>query len=200
MKDGSMVSNSPMLGRGQALIILALGLLMPSWGEGQDRWVVADMATIRLSPRVFEQLPASILGYLEARGCVVPQSLGDDKPHNVIWGSFMKPDQLDWAVLCSTGRSSRVLVFLGGSTDTVGELGLTPDRRYLQIYGPEAIGFSRRIEVADPKYIQRQKQRYPPEQRLPRLAQEGIEDHFLGKGSSVHFYVDGRWTELQGAD
>ena len=50
---------------------------------------------------------------------------------------------------CSVARTSRVLVFRGGSVTAVDELTPYPDATFLQVVGPgNAVGFSRSIAVA----------------------------------------------------
>jgi hypothetical protein len=38
------------------------------------------------------------------------------------------------------------------------------------------------------------------EPKPPPIDHEGIEDHYLGKASTIHYYYRGKWLQLQGAD
>ena len=125
------------------LIFIISVLAFSSQVNAQDKWQIADKATVRLKPAVFTQLPKSIILYLQKRGCRVPQIFGETKPHNVIRGEFAKPNQFDWAVLCSRKRISAILVFWNGSTKSVAEIARADDRGYLQtISEGGAAGFS----------------------------------------------------------
>ena len=53
---------------------------------------------------------------------------------NVIKGEFAKPGQIDWAVLCSIGRVSSILVFWSGSETNPAEIEKTKDMDRLQGY------------------------------------------------------------------
>lgn len=69
----------------------------------------------RLKPRAFPELPANLLRELNRRSCRIPQV----RPYNVrecrIRGEFAGPGQTDWAVLCSKGSVTTLLVFWNGS-------------------------------------------------------------------------------------
>src|SRR5215210_7852063 len=119
--------------------------LNPS-AAAQDKWRAADAATVRLSPTAFPRLPRRVRRSLLLRGCTIPQTFADAKPHNVISGEFAKKGQRDWAVLCSRNRVSSIMVFWGGSARAVAEIAKGEDRTFLQVVGGNGeIGFSRSI-------------------------------------------------------
>ncbi len=168
--------------------------------NAQDKWQIADEATVRLKPSAFSQLPKNIVSYLVERGCTVPQIFGETKPHNVIRGEFAKSGQFDWAVLCSRNRVSSILVFWNGSAKSVAEIAQADDRRFLQTISEGGIaGFSRAIEVVDKDYILEHYREYGG-RKLPPIKHQGINDAFVEKASSVHYFYRKRWLELQGAD
>jgi len=162
-------------------------------------WAGADEATVRLSPREFPDIPSAIAAELDRRGCLIPQTYGDRRPHNLISGRFMSSASTDWAVLCSRNRTSSLLVFQAGSPDTVIALAESPDANWLQGIGAGAIGFSRAIGVASPSYILEHYRRYGGP-TPPPLDHDGINDAFIEKASVVLYWYEGRWLELQGAD
>ncbi len=168
----------------------------------QDKWQIADERVVRLKPAVFSDLPRSIVSYLEARSCTVPQTFGESKPHNVIRGEFAKSGQFDWAVLCSRNRVSAILVFWNGSTKSVAEIAHADDRNFLQTGagddGSKAI-FSRAIDVVDKDYILEHYREYGG-RKPPPIKHQGINDAYVEKASSVHYFYRKRWLELQGAD
>lgn len=160
----------------------------------------ADDAIVRLRPAAFANLPVAVSAELERRGCLVPQSYADKTPHNVIRGRFLLPDATDLAVLCSRNGVSSILIFRNESAESVGEIGSRPDRDFLQVVGERgATGFSRRLGVADPKYITEHRAQYGGP-ALPSLDHDGINDIFVGKASTVRYWFAGRWLALQGAD
>lgn len=153
---------------------------------------------VRLSPRAFRALPRPIVRDLLARGCTVPQSFAMLKPHNVIRGRFYHRRQRDWAVLCSRAGISAILVYWGGSVVDVAEIASVPDEDYLQDIGGGHLGLSRLLERVGREYILDHDWDGQAEQ-LP-LDHEGINDYFLEKASVVHYYHEGAWLQLGGAD
>ena len=62
--------------------------------------------------------PVSVVQKLRNRGCRV----SNKKPKDIIRGEFLKPGQSDWAALCSTKKTTSLLVFPGGSTEGIAVL------------------------------------------------------------------------------
>jgi len=165
----------------------------------QDQWGEASKAITRLPPSAFPELPLPIRDVLEKRGCRVPQSAWNPKPHNVISGRFIRPNHIDWAVLCSKNGSSAVLVFVEGSPTRVQSFDPADDKRYLQELGDKRIGYSRVIALAD-------------RESIPELSDglggkgpqhpnhDGIEDMFVDKASIVLYWDTGKWSTLEGGD
>lgn len=91
-----------------SFILIAFALLLVSASAFCEQFP-------RLAPAVFRALPKSVSADLEKRGCVVPQTYTSTTPHNVVSGSFKGTKRKDWAVLCSNGKNSTVLVYWGGS-------------------------------------------------------------------------------------
>jgi hypothetical protein len=182
------------------LIFIISVLAFSSQVNAQDKWQIADEATVRLKPSAFSQLPKSIVSYLEARGCTIPQIFGETKPHNVIRGEFAKSGQSDWAVLCSRNRVSAILVFWNGSTKSVAEIAPEDDKSYLQTIGEGGMaGFSRAIDVVDKDYILKHYREYNGK-KPPPIKHQGINDAYVEKASTVRYFYRGRWLELHGAD
>lgn len=161
-------------------------------------WDVADAATTRLPPSAFAELGRDLQTELERRGCSVPQTDWGER-HNVVRGRFTTATQIDVAVLCSVNRVSTILVFRGGSTDSVAELAARRDRDYLQGMGPGGIAYSRVLGVADPRSI-REHHDACGGPVPPPLEHDGIDDAFAGKASVVWYWYDDGWRRLTGAD
>lgn len=176
-----------------ATIILFAGQLVDA-----NEWDEATHAIKRLAPNEFHTLPSHIRKQLTTKGCTIPQYLGNTAPHNVIKGEFEKPGQKDWAVLCSRNYSSSILIFWGGQVSCPSEILSSPDRSWLQNTG-EGIGYSRVIATVDLKFIF--KHIVPNEESSPApITHQGINQSFVGKGSTVQYCVQGKWIELPGAD
>lgn len=183
-----------------ALIFIVFVLTFAHQANAQDKWQIADEATLRLKPAVFSQLPKNIVSFLEKRNCSVPQTFGNSTPHNVIRGQFAGSRQFDWAVLCSRNRVSSILVFWSGSIKSVAEIAASDDKGFLQtIDGAGNIGFSRAIDVVDKNYIL-EHYREDGGRKSLKIKHQGINDAFVEKASLVHYFYRNRWLELQGAD
>jgi hypothetical protein len=181
------------------LTVLFFGLVA-SLSAPQDKWAVADSATLRLPPAAFSQLPRNIVQYLQGRGCTVPQTYLSREPHNVIGGEFARRGQIDWAVLCSRNGVSSILVFWRGSTKSVSEIAKAPDNGFLQTVSEGGkIAYSRAIESVGRDYIMSHYKEYGG-RKPPPINHQGIDDAFVEKASVVRYYHRGKWLELKGAD
>ena len=118
--------------KSSALIFFVAVFSFAQHTNAQDKWQIADEATLRLKPTAFSQLPKRIVLFLQKRNCTVPQTFSDSTPHNVIRGQFARRGQFDWAILCSRDRLSSILVFWNGSTKSVAEIARADDKGYLQ--------------------------------------------------------------------
>lgn len=165
----------------------------------EDQWDRAARLTTRLPPSAFTELPKQFAEELEQLGCTIPQSAYTGERGNVIHGNFAARGQEDWAVLCSRGGTSVILVFWGGPAQCARELALAEDKSYLQGLGSGRIGFSRGIRTRDSYHV------YPSEDsvggdRDVKLEHDGIDNAFEGKASSVLFCRAGTWIRFSGAD
>jgi hypothetical protein len=159
----------------------------------------------RLPPSSFPELPKLTVKQLEALGCTIPQVDGELKSHNVIHGSFTRPGQSDWAVLCSRSGESSILVIWGRPTACPGELATANDARYQQGDASGHLVFSRQISRVNRDHILKYRQAFSSDgngtlKDSPRLDHEGIEDTFVGKASEIHYCSQGKWQTLQGED
>ena len=163
-----------------------------------NAWDEANRAIQRLDPKEFRTLPSNILEKLTTQGCTIPQSFENNSPHNVINGEFGNTGQKDWAVLCSRKDSSAILIFWGGQASCPSEFLQSPDRSWLQHTG-EGISYSRVITAVGPKFMLKQLDAYEGS-TPPPITHQGINQSFVGKGSSVWYCFQGKWLELTGAD
>jgi hypothetical protein len=162
-------------------------------------WETADRQVVRFSPAAFPELPENLVAALQRRGCTIPQVPMIDGRHNVIKGEFLKPGQTDWAVLCSVGRVSSILVFWNSSEANPGEILKREDLDRLQGWGGDKIVFSSAIASVGRGYIVEHYRAYGGE-KPPPIDHQGINDMFYGKASEVLYFYRGRWLHLTGAD
>jgi len=81
-----------------------------------------EAQTIQPAPFTFAALPNTITQDLQSRGCKLPSI----RSKSLINGEFLRPGQSDWAVLCSTKKSTSLLVYPGGSQEQVTVLQTVP--------------------------------------------------------------------------
>jgi hypothetical protein len=162
----------------------------------------ADDTIRRLPPSAFSELPSSIRQTLEQRKCLIPQIWEGWKlnRHNVIRGAFFEKRQVDWAVLCSVKARSTILVFKQGSSQPVAELALANDQDFVQVVEPGTFGFSRVINPTGRKRILKTYQENGGTKPPPLLDHQGINDAFAEKASVIHYFYNGEWLKLPGAD
>jgi hypothetical protein len=162
-----------------------------------DEWSEAEKRIVGLDPSHIDGLPKQITDELIARGCTIPQT--DGQPHNAISGSFAVDGQKDWAVLCSRNGSSSIQVFWGGTVQCSSEIAARQNRDLLQDIGEGRIGYSRGIGLADKGHILAHSEASEDPQHPP-IFHDGIDDVFMGKGSTIHYCDKGQWVQLMGAD
>jgi hypothetical protein len=171
-----------------------------------------EFPTRLLSPAAFPQLPQNIVRNLQARRCKVPQftptsppftpTYPKPAPHNVIHGRFAKPDQYDWAIFCLRDGISSIVIYWGGSTTSVSEIEKGPDVKWSYFTGGFG-DYGRAIFRANKKTILHyHKEYYQPgiDPPLPPIDHDGIEDAYLEKASTIHYYYRKKWLGLHGSD
>ena len=175
-------------------LIFAALILATSTLSSEQHEAAPKIAIPRLPPTAFPELPQSVVRGLTKRGCTIPQAYLQTAPHNVIRGSFARNDQTDWAILCSAGGVTRILVFWKGSDETVSALASTNDDitqengRYLRAILPVS---SDRIKSYHDAF---------GGPKPPPIDHEGIDDCLGEKVSYVRYFYAGKWLKLTGAD
>jgi hypothetical protein len=74
-------------------------------------------------PLPIPDLPTAVIQELQSRGCKLPNKKSKGV---VVHGEFFRPGQSDWAALCSTKKSTSLLVFPDGSRERVEVLQTMP--------------------------------------------------------------------------
>ena len=157
----------------------------------------ADLETVRLLPAHFVGAPEPVKTTLSRLGCRIPQPWGESKPHNLIRGEFMEAGRTLWAALCSRNRSAAIIV-IEEDGRVRAKLASRPDWRELQSMGDE-LGYSRGLSPVGRDFILDMYQAYGGP-KPPPIDHQGIDDAFVGKYSSVHYFHEGKWLLLNGAD
>ena len=151
------------------------------------------------APSDFSQLSEAIRSELEMRGCRIPQPYEGKMPQNGIQGEFAGAGTRDVAVLCSRQGVSSILIFWNGSTDSPAEIAPSPDANFVAVIGEGKKGFSRVIASVGKNFIVEHHKDYGGPSPPP-IDHDGIEDRFLEKGSTVHYFYGGQWLSLTGSD
>jgi len=183
------------------LLVLVNTLTIVSFSVHGDtnKWDIAESKIERLSPDIFPELPSIIKSDLKNNACKIPQTYTNNEPHNVISGSFEKLGQIDWAVLCSIKGTSTIRIYWNGKLDRLVEIEASKDRGWLQVIGAGKIGFSRYISTAGKSFIM-EHYKYYGGTKPPAKLHDGIDEYFTEKASQVHYYHEGGWLRLSGAD
>jgi hypothetical protein len=182
-----------------------------------------DNGIRKLQPADVAELPPEFVDKLIARGCTIPQ-FGDvgsasvkagtpaheaagepvaagesataDQATNVIQGEFARHGQEDWAVLCSKGGSSTIVIFWGKATTCPASLARLEDAHYLKRGKDKKLRYSRSIralgksELGDRAGIA----------GLKSFSHEGIDDRFVGKSSAFFYCSEGKWKIFPAKD
>jgi hypothetical protein len=156
----------------------------------------------RLQPSEVPGLPAEFVEKLNARGCTIPQFDSGDStfdtaevPKNVIQGEFARKGQPDWAVLCSKGGSSTIVIFWGKPTACASQLARLDDPHFMQKGADKRMHFSRAIEPSDKPGAGSR----PGSSRPKQMTHQGIFDEYVGKASSLFYCNEGKWSIFPGA-
>ena len=152
---------------------------------------------IRLLPlSSFPVLPAAVAGQLEQRKCMIPQTYEARTPENVVKASLERKGSEDWAVLCSVDGATTLYVFFQSQPGVPMALRNQRDTEWLGsetagVYG-SAWGISRRgpLQMRVPK----------GEAAHAAVDHDGIEDTFVERSSTTHYFHDGTWVVLDGSN
>src|ERR1700730_15715329 len=162
-----------------------------------------DTAIRKLQPADVAELPPAFVEKLNARGCAIPQfgevgrageSAGE--PTNIIHGEFARHGQEDWAVLCSKGGSSTIVIFWGKTTACPASLARLEDAHYLKRGKDKKVRYSRSIralgesDLGDRAGIA----------GLKSFSHQGIDDRFVGKSSAFFYCSEGKWKIFPAQD
>lgn len=179
--------------------------------KGTKTPVQKGNAIRKLQPADVAGLPPAFVGKLNARGCGIPQfgdvgrasapaAAGDsgaaDSTTNVIHGEFARAGQEDWAVLCSKGGSSTIVIFWGKATACPASLARLDDAHYLKRGKDKKMKYSRSIRALG----QRDLGDRAGISGLKSFSHQGIDDRFVGKSSAFFYCSEGKWKIFPAKD
>jgi hypothetical protein len=180
-----------------------------SQGAGQKSKTTANLAVSRESairraqPAGVKELPAEFVEKLTVRGCTIPQfdsGAGSEgvgaEPNNVIHGGFVRHGQEDWAVLCSNGKTSTIVIFWGKATACPASLARLDDAHYLKLGRDKKMHYSRSIRALGESGLDER----AGVAGLKPMSHQGIDDRFVGKSSAFFYCVDGKWKIFPAKD
>jgi hypothetical protein len=140
-----------------------------------------------------------VAAVLRSRRCTIPQPSEDGPARNVIRGEFFHRGQKGWAVLCSSGGKSSILVFRNSYDSRPDEIAESADKRFIIDTWRGGKVYSREISTVGKEFILRHFLTYGGP-KPPLIDHDGIDDAFLEKASTTWYWRNGEWMHLQGAD
>jgi hypothetical protein len=165
--------------------------------------VKRDTTIRKMQPADVAELPAAFVETLNSRGCAIPQ-FGEvgragataGEPTNVIHGEFARRGQEDWAVLCSKGGSSTIVIFWGKTTACPGSLARLEDAHYLKRGADKEMRYSRSIRALGKSELGGR----AGIAGLKDFSHQGIDDRFVGKSSAFFYCSGGKWKIFPAKD
>jgi hypothetical protein len=203
------------------LMVVAAAMSIASLGGALDGQTLERAAPLNSSGRVmvagrltpflirhlpvssFPQLPESVAGALNQRGCMIPQTYEAHRPENVVHASLERAGSSDWAVLCSVeGKVSLLVFFDGGSGQDAAApvvLASTEETDRLQAQpGSGVLGFNWGIDGASPEQVHEAQSGLA--QRPGRVDHDALADAVLEGRTVYRFYAKNVWQALEMPD
>jgi hypothetical protein len=134
------------------LLLVLTAVIMPQslkhWSATPSARVAAERSILRLPPAAFPELPASVQQVLERDGCRIPRREEGEALQVIVRGTFARPGQTDWAVLCSRQNRSVIRVVWGGPSSCPGSLATMEESRLLRPLASGEFEFARQLDIA----------------------------------------------------
>ncbi len=156
----------------------------------------------RLPISSFPQIPSPIAATLTRRGCMIPQTWQAHRPENVIHGSFQRRGSEDWAVLCSVGGVTTLLVFFADASTSQPvetqpmELARWQEISRLQKHDPTGVlGFNWGIDAATPAQF---RDAFASQDAPPTTPDhDSVADSVIDTKTVYHLFTQGQWKEFE---
>lgn len=151
---------------------------------------------IRLLPLAsYPALPPGVAAQLQQRKCMVPQTYEARAPENVVHASLERKGSDDWAVLCSVNGATTLYVFFQSNPSLPMALRHQRDTEWL---GSEVLGaYGSAWGIARRGSSQIRQSR---ESGRIEADHDGVEDSFIDKSSTTHYFHDGSWITLENSN
>jgi hypothetical protein len=147
----------------------------------------------RLPVSSYPELPATVVGFLNRRGCLIPQTYEAHRPENVVHASLERAGSSDWAVLCSAQGTVSLLVFFSDTPAQFVVLASSPETVRLQMHDASGIlAFNWGIDSASPQQIHQAQSGM--EHRPPLIDHDALADSVVDRRTVYHFYAKSAWT------
>ena len=152
----------------------------------------------RLPVASFPDLPEKIASQLEKLGCLIPQTYQAHHPENVIHASLERPGSSDWAALCSTDQTVKLMVFLA-SASVPSVLATESETARMETHDRTGVlGFAWGIDAASPQQIR--EAQATMEHHPPLLDHDALADTFVEKNTVYHFFTKNTWKVVDTTD
>jgi hypothetical protein len=152
----------------------------------------------RLPVASFPDLPQKVASQLEKLGCLIPQTYQAHHPENVIHASLERPGSSDWAALCSTDRTVKLMVFFASSSDPSIMASESESARMETHDRTGVLGFAWGIDVASPQQVR--EAQATMEHHPPLLDHDALADTFVEKSTTYHFFTKNAWNVVDTTD
>jgi hypothetical protein len=154
---------------------------------------------IRLLPLTsFPALPPAVAAQLDERKCMVPQTYEARAPENVVHASLERRGSDDWAVLCSVNGSTTLYVFFQSQLAAPVALRRQRDTEWLGSQVLDAYGSAWGIARRVPSQMRAGKGVGAAEHG--GFDHDGVDDAFVEKSSTTHYFEDGTWMVLDNSN
>jgi hypothetical protein len=154
----------------------------------------------RLPVSSFPELPAKVAAQLERLGCMIPQTYQAHRPENVVHASLERAGSSDWAVLCSSAGTVKLMVFFESSPTLPTTLASEKEISRLESHDPSGVlGFAWGIDPASPGQVhdaQTGMKRHAP----MKLDHDALADVFVEKSVIFHFFSKNAWKVIEADD
>ena len=163
-----------------AVLFCSPALAQHNLEEAQRAWPDLQL----FDPAKIRNLNTSLKSDLTKRGCQVPIFTKWDGPHNVIRGSFRKPDSNDIAVLCLVDDDMSVIVYGDGQVANAEQIRKFPANAY------------RMIHKVSPFVLNKRAIRDKATERLPEFVHDAIDDGPVGDRAETTYNYGGNWVQV----
>lgn len=153
----------------------------------------------RLPVSSFPQLPNSIAESLEKQGCLIPQTYEAHRPENVIHASLERAGSSDWAILCASGGTVKLMVFFASSPESPTVLVSEPETARMETHDLSGVlGFAWGIDPASPRKVHEAQTSMQHHQ--PMLDHDALADSFVEKRTVYRYFSKDGWKIVETSD